>query len=78
MKKVYTAQTPQEAYLVKGILEEDGIPVVVQGEHLQALQGGVPIPDTYPTVWVKYDEDEEWAKELIEGFLTREVDPEGY
>jgi hypothetical protein len=76
MKKIYTAQTPQEAYLVKGILEEDGIPVVVQGEHMPSLLGGVPLSDTYPTVWVKHDEDEERAKALIEGFLAGSPEPE--
>jgi hypothetical protein len=76
MKKIYTAQTPQEAYLVKGILEEDGIPVMIQGEHMSSLIGGVPLSDTYPTVWVKHDEDEERAKALIEAFLASSPEPE--
>ncbi len=81
MKKVFTAQTPQEAYLVRGFLEENGIPAVVQGEHLTWLQGGIPLAETYPTVWVERDEDEGRAKALLEEFqaqmnLEAEVDPE--
>lgn len=82
MRKVFTAQTPQEAHLVRGFLEENGIPAVVQGEHLSWwLQGGVPLAETYPTVWVERDEDEERAKALLEEFqaqmnLEAEADPE--
>ena len=38
MIKVYTAQSSIDAYLIKGLLESEGIPAVVRGA---ALQGGI-------------------------------------
>ena len=80
MKKVFTARTLQEAHLVRGFLEENGIPAVVQGEHLGWLQGGVPLAETYPTVWVERDEDEARARALLEELQAQsqsQSDPEG-
>jgi hypothetical protein len=52
MKRVYVAQSPQEAHLVKEFLESNGIHAFLEGQHLQAVLGGIPIPDTYPWVFV--------------------------
>ncbi|OGF56912.1 MAG: hypothetical protein A2Z21_07360 [Candidatus Fraserbacteria bacterium RBG_16_55_9] len=64
MKRVYVAESPQEAHLVKEFLEANGISAVVEGQHLQAVMGGIPIPDTYPWVSVS-EEDYDEAKALI-------------
>lgn len=65
MKRVYEAQSPQEAHLVKEFLEANGISALVEGQHLQAILGGVPIPDTYPWICVS-DEDYDEARALID------------
>jgi hypothetical protein len=65
VKKVYVAQSPAEAHLVRGRLENEGIPAVVLGEDVYAIRGGVPLDSsTLPTVWVR-DEDFERAWELL-------------
>jgi hypothetical protein len=65
VKKVYVAQSPAEAHLVRGRLENEGIPAVVQGEDLYAIRGGVPLDNsTLPSVWVR-DEDFDRARELL-------------
>ena len=61
MKKVYTAQHPTEAHIVKGILETKGISCRVRGEVLFSARGEIPLTDeTAPSVWIvedfRYDE----------------------
>lgn len=61
MKKVYDAYDPQEAYIVKGILESYGIDAKVQDDQLHALVAGVGYTEAViPTVWIfdnsRYDE----------------------
>jgi hypothetical protein len=61
MKQVYMAQDPIEAHLVVDLLQAQGIAATVQGEHLFAIRGVVPI--SYPTVWV-LDDDYERARQV--------------
>jgi hypothetical protein len=42
MVTVYTAQMITDAYLIKGLLENHGIPAYVSGEHLQGGIGELP------------------------------------
>lgn len=75
MKKVYVAQHPPEAHLVKGFLESQGIVAVVHGENLFSIRGGVPLtPETSASVWVA-DADFEQADELVKEFF-RETEAE--
>ena len=73
MKRVYTAGSPQEAYLIKGLLQESGIEAFVEGEHRGWLLGGVPLSETYPWVCVEHDEDAEAAQELIAAWATTQL-----
>lgn len=69
MKKVYVAKNPADAHLVKGLLDGENIPAVVQGEFLWGVRGEVPlIPETSPSVWVVEDSDYDQAKELVNSF----------
>jgi hypothetical protein len=62
VKQVYLAQNPIEASLLVDLLGGEGIEAVVQGEHLYAIRGIVPM--SYPTVWVVDDEQYEQARAL--------------
>jgi hypothetical protein len=62
VKQVYLAENPIEAHMVVDLLQAEGIEAVVQGEHLFAIRGAVPI--SYPTVWVLDDDDYERARAL--------------
>ena len=69
MTKVYTAQNPVDAHLVKGLLEDQDISATVVGEFLFGARGEVPLTtDTCPTVWVLDDADSERAVQLIATF----------
>ena len=63
MKMVFAADNPLEARLVLGLLEQNGIPAVVQGEGPSSLAGEVP---SGPCVWVANNDDEERAAALIQ------------
>ena len=53
VRKVFVAQHPTEAHLLKGLLESQGIAAEVRGEALFSVRGEVPAtPDTLPSVWV--------------------------
>lgn len=66
MRNVYTAQSPAEAGLIAGALEEAGIECVVEGELLTGARMGLPMDaTTLPGVFVR-DEDAERALGVIE------------
>lgn len=68
MLKIFIAQHPTEAHLVKAILELEGIAAVVRGELLFTLRGEtVMTPDTLPSVWVA-DDDAASAIEILAPF----------
>ena len=53
MQHVYTARDSLDANFLKGLLEQEGINSVVQGEPLQETWGSLPLTDeSLPSVWV--------------------------
>lgn len=50
MEVVFQARHPLQAHLVRSFLESEGIPAVVQGDHLSAVMGYVPT--AVASVWV--------------------------
>jgi hypothetical protein len=73
MKRVYIAMNPTDAYLLKGLLESEGVKAVVQGEFLWTTRGEGPITtDTAPSVWVTDDTDFERAMEIVREFQSSE------
>ena len=65
MKRVFTAPTVTEAYLMKGILESEGIEAFVKNEHLSGLAGEVPFMDSWPEVWIIDDDEVDHAEVII-------------
>jgi hypothetical protein len=43
LKCVHTTPDRTIAQLLRGALESEGVPTIVQGEHLSALQGEIPV-----------------------------------
>lgn len=73
MKKIYLAENPADAHLLKALLEGEGIRADVVGEFLYSCRGEVPIaPDSMPSVWVIDDSDFEKAEEIIRGYRLTE------
>jgi hypothetical protein len=68
LKRVFTAPTVTEAYLIKGILESEGIEVMIKNEHLSGLAGQVPFMDSWPEVWIMDDAEAEHAQAIIDEY----------
>lgn len=66
MQKVYSAQNPIEAHIVRGLLEQQGIAARVNGEYLQGGIGELPLVDLI-TVSVA-DGDVDAALEVIRDY----------
>ncbi len=63
LRKVYVARGPGDAHLLRGLLESEGIRVVVRGDDFVPLQGGGLFHvETRPSVWVL--DDEHFARAL--------------
>lgn len=75
MIKVFSGETPLEANLVRGLLEQHDIQAVVHGEQLWTARGELPFtPDSSPSVWVR-KEDGPTAIALIEKHHNHRVNP---
>lgn len=73
MKHVYTARDAMDAHFVKGLLEQEGIEAVVQGENLQGTWGDLPLSaENLPNVHVVNDSDVERAAPIIEEYRRRD------
>jgi hypothetical protein len=76
MKKIYVDRNPVEAHLVKGLLENENIEAMVQGEFLWNVRGEVPIAeDTAPSVWIVDDSEYDRALEIINDMSLRSEAP---
>ena len=71
MLQVYSAQHPFEAYILKGVLESNGISCEVRGETLFGLRGELPMTmDTAPSIWIYDDLMYDEAKIVIAEYET--------
>ena len=64
MQRVYIAQNIADAYLIKSLLENQGIHLDVKNEILGSLLGEIPVSETYLEVWVD-DTETDQAREII-------------
>src|SRR5258707_13713195 len=72
MQLVYSARDEMEAHFVRGLLEVEGIPAVVEGEPLQQTWGNLPLtPNSLPSVWVE-DTDVAKAAPIVDEYRRRE------
>jgi len=67
MYRLYIADNPFEAHLLRGFLEANGITVQVQGDALFSMRGELPMSmDTLPSVWVLHAAEQPRAQVLLE------------
>lgn len=73
MHKLYTADNPFEAHLLRGFLEAQGISVQVQGDILFSMRGELPMAaDTLPSVWVLHASETARAELLLEEWRSQQ------
>jgi hypothetical protein len=65
MREVFTAESPAEAHLVAGLLEESGIRCAIEGEMLFGVRADIGMSAaSLPKVLVA-DEDFERARQIL-------------
>jgi hypothetical protein len=78
LTKVYIAANAIDGHMLKGLLEQEGIPAVVRGDDVVPLQGGTLFRmETRPSVWVLDDEHLPRARALADDFGHRATSSEG-
>jgi len=65
MKLVYTADNRAMAWHIKNVLHSNAVKAEVHNDTLRSAQGGVPVNECSPEVWVLHDSDEAVARQLI-------------
>jgi Putative prokaryotic signal transducing protein len=73
MKRVFTATTMSaDQEIVKGLLDEAGIPSMIRNEHLAMALG--ELADGSPEIWILNDEDYPRAKEIVDDLRKSNVE----
>ena len=72
MKKLTSSITIAHVGLLKGVLEQEGIPCLIKNESLTMTSGFVPFTECFPELWVVNDEDLSKAQEVLDNFQTPE------
>ncbi|MEE3202026.1 MAG: DUF2007 domain-containing protein [Acidobacteriota bacterium] len=66
LKKLYVAAGPGDAYVLRGLLEAEGISAIVRGDDMVPFQGGSLFEiETRPSVWVLGNDREQYARALV-------------
>lgn len=71
MKRLYSAASLAEAYLLRDMLSDAGIRARVLNEHAQGGLGEIPFTHTYPEIWIERDHEMERAQKLVGEFEAR-------
>jgi hypothetical protein len=75
MKKVFVAGDITEAYLVRDLLEMQGLDALVRGEDLWHTRGEVPFVDAWPSVWILDESREDDARAVVADYESRRTRP---
>ncbi|HZK80873.1 MAG TPA: DUF2007 domain-containing protein [Humisphaera sp.] len=72
MQQIYTARNDMDAHFLKGLLEQEGINSVIQGEALEGAWGDMPVSArSLPGVWVD-EADVAKATPIVDEYQKRE------
>lgn len=53
---LFQASDPTEAYLIRDYLAQRGLHAQMRGQGLAGLAGAIPIPESFPSLWVNEEE----------------------
>ena len=68
MQRVYQASDLPQAYLIKRLFEDAGIPCRILNENAQGGLGEIPFTHAYPEVWLARETDTLLAQKLLREF----------
>lgn len=73
MQQIYSARDDMVANFLKGLLEQEGIVVVIQGQMLEGAWGTMPVTsNSLPSLWVN-EADVARATPIVEDYVKREL-----
>ncbi len=65
MKRIFTAGNLAEAYLVRDLLVQAGVPVHIFNQHAMAALGDIPASAACPQIWIAQLHQEQHALAVI-------------
>ena len=74
LKKIYEADGPGDAHVLRGLLEVEGIDSVIRGDDMVPLQGGsLSYVEMTTSVWVLDDDPDRYARavEIADEYAAR-------
>ena len=78
LKKIYEADGPGDAHVLRGLLEVEGIAAVIRGDDMVPVQGGsLSFVEMRTSVWVLDDDGERYARavEIAGDYAARSQEP---
>ena len=78
LKKIYEADGPGDAHVLRGLLEVEGIDSVIRGDDMVPLQGGSLFHvETRPSLWVLDDDADRYARAvaIADEYAARKLAP---
>lgn len=78
LKKIYEADGPGDAHVLRGLLEVEGIDAVIRGDDMVPLQGGsLSFVEMRTSVWVLDDDGGRYARavEIADDYAARSQAP---
>lgn len=73
VKRIYLARDLSQAQLVVDLLEQRLIPAYIENAHQSGGLGELAV--SYPEVWIRRDQDELRARDTIDLFEARSLEP---
>jgi hypothetical protein len=74
MKEVYSSTSPHDCWVLKGLLESEGIECEVQNDFLSPITGPIPFDQTWPRLCIVNDSDYDRAKQIIDDHKPKASD----
>lgn len=68
MYRIYSASNLQEAHLLAGLLQQEGIEVHVLNENAIGGMGEIPFTQAWPEIWLEDERDRARAEAVIRRF----------
>ncbi|RPI41996.1 MAG: DUF2007 domain-containing protein [Betaproteobacteria bacterium] len=68
MIKAYTAANLQDAHILLGLLQGQGIEARILNANAQGGLGEIPFASTYPELWLVHERDRGRARSVFEAF----------
>jgi hypothetical protein len=73
MQLIYSARDSMDAHFLLGLLAEEGITAVIQGEAMEEVWGDLPLSQrTMPTLWVN-ESDVAAAEPIVDEYARRRM-----